>query len=78
MTDSSEKDSDDECVFVHISAGTIRDDVKVETVPDACCGEPVGFAYGQAGGGLGVYYFCTGKCERIFKRDADLEPSRSA
>ena len=68
MPDEPEK------VFVHITSSTIRDDVKCEEIPDTCCGEPLESGYGFVGGGIGVYHYCTGKCGRIYKREADLEP----
>ena len=63
-----------EPVYVQVTAGSIRGDVLCEDIPGTCCGKKLESGYGYAGGGLGVYYYCTGKCERIYKRKQDIEP----
>lgn len=63
-----------EPVYVHVTGSSIRGDVLCEEIPGSCCGEKLGSSYGFAGGGLGVYYYCTGECGRIYKRKEDLEP----
>ncbi len=66
--------SDKDKVYIHVTAGSIRGDVLCEAIPGTCCGEKLESGYGFAGGGLGVYHYCTGECGRVYKRESDLDP----
>ena len=63
----------EDSVYVHVTSSQIHKDVLCDVIPEKCCGLKLGTDYGFVGGGVGIYHYCNGECERIYKRKRDLE-----